>query len=70
MLLSHTVLSELYLEKLVTEDEVNGMKGERGYLPNQLIPIQSTKPPEVVTRTADVLDKCGYTVSARNLRGW
>ena len=70
MLLSHTVLSELYQERLVTEDDVERMKGEGGYLHDRLVDVQCTKPPEVVTRTADVLDKCGYKVSAMQLRGW
>ena len=67
---SHTVLSELYEEKLVTEDEVKRMKGEGEYLPYQLIPIQCTKPTEVVTRTAHVLSKFGHNDKARQLRGW
>ena len=70
MLLSHTVLSELYQEKLVTEDEVKSMKEERGYLLYQLIPIHYTRPLEVVNRTAKVLVKFGYNMEARQLRGW
>ena len=70
MLLSHTVLSELYQEKLVTEDEVKRMKGEGGNLLYQLISIQCTKPLEVVTRTADVFVKFGHNDEARQLRGW
>ena len=70
MLLSHTVLWELYQEKFVTEDEVKRMKGEGGYLPYQLIPFQYTKPPKVVTRTAAILAKFGYYNEARQLRGW
>ena len=70
MLLSHTVLSELHQEKLVTEDEVNRMKGERGSLSDRVVLVQCTKPPEVVARTAIVLDKCEYNVEASQLRGW
>ena len=70
MLLSHTVLSELYQEKLVNEDEVERMKGEGGYLTYRVVHVQCTKPPEVVTRTADALDKCGYNYEAMQLRGW
>ena len=70
MLLPHTVLSELFQEKLVTEDDVERMKGEEGYLFYRVVHVQCTKPPEVVARTADVLDKCGYIASARKLRGW
>ena len=70
VLLSHTVLSELYQEKLVTEDEVERMKGEGGYLSDRVVNVQCTKPPEVVTRTADVLDKHEHKDTARQLRGW
>ena len=69
MLLSHTVLSELYQEKLVTEDEVKRMKGEEGYLSYRVVRVQC-KPPEVVARTANVLDKYGHNKEARKLRGW
>ena len=70
MLLSHTVLSELYQKKLVTEDDVERMKGEGGDLPDRIVSVQYTKVPEVVTRTADVLDRCGYDPSAELSRGW
>ena len=70
MLLSHTVLLELYQEKLVTEDEVKRMKGERMYLSYRVVCVQCTKPPEVVARTVNLLDKYGHTEEARWLRGW
>ena len=70
MLLSHTVLLELYQEKLVTEDEVNRMKGEGVYLSDRVVRVQCTKPPEVVARTVNVLDKYGHNKEARQLRGW
>ena len=70
VLLSHTVLSKLFQERLVTEDDVKKMKGEGRDLPDRLVHVQYTKPPEVVTRTADILDKWRYNVSARQLRGW
>ena len=50
----------------MTEDEVKRMKGEE----EDLLCVQCTKPPEVVAKTADVLDKCGYNEEARQLRGW
>ena len=68
MLLSHTVLSELYQEKLVTENEVK-MKGEGGDLLDQLISILCTKPLDVVTRTADIMAKFGHNEEARQLKG-
>ena len=70
MLLSHTVLSELYQEKLVTEDEVKRMKGEIGYLSDRVVVVQCTKPPEVVAKTATVMDKYGHNWAANQLRGW
>ena len=70
MLLSHTVLLELYQERLVTEDEVKRMKGERGYLSDKVVLVQCSKPPEVVARTTIVLDKYGHNKEARWLRGW
>ena len=69
MLLLHIVLSELYQEKLVTEDEVKRMKGERGFLSDRVVLIQCSKPPELVARTANVLDNYGYW-AAKLLRGW
>ena len=70
MLPSHTVLSELYQERLVTEDDVKRMRREGGYLPYRLVHVQYTKPPQVVTRTADILDKWRFNDEARRLRGW
>ena len=70
VLLSHTVLSELYQEKLVTEDDVERMTGEGRGLFDRVVLVQCTKPPEVVTRTADVLDKHGYKKNASLLKGW
>ena len=70
VLLSHTVLSELYQEKLVTEDDVKRMKGERVSLSDVVVFVQCTKPPEVVARTVNVLYKYGHNEEARRLRGW
>ena len=68
VLLSHTVLSKLYQAKLVTEDEVERMKG--GRLSDRVVHVQCTKPPEVVARTANVLDKHRHVGAASLLRGW
>ena len=70
MLLSHTVLLELYQEKLVTEDEVKRMKGEIGFLSDRVVHVQCTKPPEVVAGTGILLDKYGHNEAASLLRGW
>ena len=70
VLLFHTVLSELYQEKLVTQDEMERVKGERGSLSEKVVLVQRTKLPEVVARTAALLDKYGHKKTARQLRGW
>ena len=70
VLLSHTVLSELYQEKLLTEDEVKRMKGEVNNLSDRVAFVQFTKPPEVVARTAIALDKYRHNEEASLLRGW
>ena len=70
MLLSHTVLLELYQESLVTEDEVKRMKGEGGDLSDRVVFVQFTKPPEVVVRTTTVLDKYGHNEEGSLLKGW
>ena len=70
MLLSHTVLLELYQEKLVTKDEVKRMKGEGGDLSDKVVLVQCTKPPEVATKTTIVLDRSGHIEEASLLRGW
>ena len=70
MLLSHTVLSEVYQEKLLTENDVEWMKGEEGYLSDRVVSVQCTTSPEVAARTVNVLDKYGDNEEARKLRGW
>ena len=64
------VLTELYQEKLMTEDEVKRMKEERRDLSNRVVLVQCTKPPEVVARSVIVLDKYGHNEEANQLRGW
>ena len=70
VLLSHTVLSELYQEKLVTEDEVKSMKEQGGDLSYRIVRAHCTKPPKVVTRTTIVLGRSGHNEEAKVLRGW
>ena len=53
----------------MTEDEVEWMKEDGGDLPDRFVIVQCNKPIEVLTRTADVLDKCGYNDVAKLLRG-
>ena len=54
----------------MTEDEVKRMKGERIYLSDRIVHVQFTKPPEVLARTVNLLDKFGHNEEARWLRGW
>ena len=54
----------------MTEDEVKRMKGESGFLSDRVVRVQFTKPPEVVARTAIMLDILGHNEKARDLRGW
>ena len=68
--LPHTVVSELYQERLVTEDEVKRMKGKGWDLLYQLISVQCTKSSDVVTRTAHIMAKFGHNDEAKQLRGW
>lgn len=70
VLLSHTVLSELYREKLATEQDLKKMKGEVGYLFGRLVSVQCTKPPEEATKSADVIHLLGHNEEACKLRGW
>ena len=63
------MLSELYQKKLVTEDDLKRMKGEGGFLFNRVVLVQCTKPPKVLSITANVLDKYEYNDSAMKLRG-
>ena len=70
VLLSHTVLSELYQEKLVTEDEVKRMEGKEEGLSYGVVLLQGTKSSEIKTRCANVLDKYGHNEEASLLRGW
>ena len=70
VLLSHTVLSKLYQKTWVTKDEMERMKREELYLPGRLVIVQYTKPPNVLTGTADALDRCGYKEPAKQLKGW
>ena len=64
----HVVLSTLYQEKMVTEQEVEGLKQAEVPL-ERLVHIQCTKPPDVVTRTANVLAEMGLDEEGRQLKG-
>ena len=69
LLLSHTVLSKLYQKKLVAETDLEMLKGEGRCLASRIYKVLCSKPPEVMTRTADVLYKFGHNESANKLKG-
>ena len=53
---------------MVTEQEVEELKPPvRPW--SQLVCIQCTKPPDVATRTAELLDEEGWIEEANHLRG-
>ena len=54
----------------MTEDDVKSVKGERRNLSDRVVLVQCSKPPDVVARTGNVLDKYRYTEEASLLRGW
>ena len=64
----HVVLSTLYQEKMVTEQEVEELK-PAVWPWSYLVCIQCTKPPDVATRTAELLDEAGQNEDANLLRG-
>ena len=55
----HVVLSTLYQEKMVTEQEVEDLKPAK-FPGCHLLVIQCTKPPAVVKRTAELLAELGH----------
>lgn len=69
MTLSYTVLSELFQKKLLAEEELKGIKGEKVHLRDRVVIIQCTKAPEVVAKTVNVLNKFGNTKEADRLIG-
>ena len=62
------VLSALYQEKMVTEEDLEDLKPSI-WLWGHLVRIQCTKPSDVVTRTAELLDSVSQTKEANLLRG-
>ena len=62
------VLSTLYQEKMVTEQEVEELKPAE-WPWSHLVCIQCTKPPDVVTRTAELLDEAEEYGEGNHLRG-
>ena len=63
------MLSTLWQEKMITEQDLDNLK--KAYILNfdHLVRIQCTKPPDVMTRTAELLDGVNETKCANMLRG-
>ena len=64
------MLSELYQEKLATEDGVKWVKGEARDLSDRVVLVHCTKPQELAAKPAIVLERYGHNEEARLLRGW
>ena len=66
--LVHVVLSTLYQEKMITEQDLEDLT--KCFVTfNRLVRIQCTKPPDVMTRTAELLDDVNERHCAKKLRG-
>ena len=65
----HLVLSALYQEKMVTEQEVENLKNSAECPWHHLVHIQGAKPPDVVKRTAELLAEVGHSKEGRHLKG-
>ena len=63
------MLSKLFKDHLVTEDDMKRLKDERGNVPTRLILVHCTKPEDQVYKTAAVLDNFGCKQEASELRG-
>ena len=64
----HAVLSELYQKKLLTFEDISLMRKEQ-YTPDMVVLVQCVKSPEVVAKTADLLNTLNCTEEAMMLRG-
>ena len=62
------MLSTLWQEKMITEQDLEDWK-THGFHFDHLVHIQCTKPPDVMTRTAELLEGENETDCANMLRG-
>ena len=60
----HAVLAELQQTGLITSEECEGL-----YHPRFVVGVQSGKSPEVLTKTADVLNRHGFEEESKLLAG-
>ena len=63
------MLSTLYQEKIVTEQEVKELKPDVNSPWHHLVLIQCTKPPDVAKRTAELLAEVGCDEEGKRLKG-
>ena len=63
-LLSPPVLAELQQANLITSKECNGL-----YDPSDVVQVQSGKFPDILTKTADVLQRHGFEEESKHLTG-
>ena len=64
----YVVLSTLYQEIMVTEQEMEYLKQVESPL-DHLVQIQCTKPPDIVKRMAELLAEVGLNENAKRLKG-
>ena len=64
----HVVLSTLYQEKMLTEQEMEELKPLVWHW-RRLVEIQCTKRPDVVKRTAELLTEVGRHERGKQLKG-
>ena len=64
----HVVLSTLYEEKMVTEQEVEELQ-QTAWPWRRLFCIQCTKPPDIVIRTSELLAEVGHGKEGKCLKG-
>ena len=66
----HAVLSELHQKELLTVEDVSLMRKNQLYaLPDMVVLVQCVKRPDIVDKTADVLNTPNCTEEATMLRG-
>ena len=65
----HAVLSELHQKELLTVEDVSLMKKNLLYTPGGIVLVQCVKPPDIVAKTADVLNTLNCSEEATMLRG-
>ena len=63
------MLIELYENELITSEDVQEMKGMKGYLMARLVFIQCGKEADTVTKTAEITRRHGFNKDTKMLTG-